>query len=138
MSSTVRTSTASSAATIRAATSPIPSEIAQSVFPDTASVVICPPPPFERARRVENPHAGVVDPGDAGELVGLGAHDLHSLDGAAACAAIRRASVTTVITIAAATRMTTIPSTSPMHQPVDAAVTDGHLSAPPSRPGAPR
>ena len=36
------------------------------------------------AGRVQDAHAGVVDPPDAGERVGLLAHDLDGLDGVAA------------------------------------------------------
>ena len=83
----------------------------------------------QRARGVQDPHARVVDARDPGELVGLALDDGDTLDGAVrACAAIRRASATIVITIAAATAITTSPSANPTYQPVDAAITSmSHL-----------
>ena len=74
----------------------------------------------QRAGGVQDAHAGVVDPPDAGELVGLLPHDLDGLDGRRAPApAIRIASSTIVITIAAATAITTTPSTMPSCHCVD-------------------
>ena len=67
----------------------------------------------EGPRRVQDPDPGVVDPRDAGETVGLRAHLSTPSTAVRAWAAIFRASSTIVITIAAATAATTMPSTNP-------------------------
>ena len=73
----------------------------------------------QSASGVEDSDTRVVDPRDTRERVGLLANLLDAVDGPRACAAIRLARPTIVITIAAATTTTTTPRTSPMIQPVD-------------------
>ena len=121
-------SASSRTATISAATSPM---ISASVH---GSVVAHLPTATFRsgARGVQDAHAGVVDAVDAGQAVGLLAHLVDAADGAGALdSAIRCASRTIVMTIAAATRMTTIPRISPIVQPRGRCQRGLHLTPPP-------
>ena len=77
----------------------------------------------QRARRVEDPHPGVVDPGDAAELGRLVTHDPDRPDGRLGLlwrSGLRTATI--VITITAATAMTTTPSPRPTSHRVDSEV----------------
>ena len=77
----------------------------------------------QRPGRVQDPHARVVDPRDAVEPVGLVADHLDRLVGGLGLRwRSARQSATIVITIAAATAITTTPSTMPTVQPVDDAI----------------
>jgi hypothetical protein len=69
---------------------------------------------------VEDPHAGVVDPSSASVCARTTSTPSTA---PLACPAIRLARATIVITIAAATSTTTMPSTSPTGHPADAAST---------------
>ena len=77
----------------------------------------------QRAGRVQDPDAGVVDPRDAVEAVGLARGPPRPLRRRSPPApAIRRESATIVITITAATAITTTPRTIPIVQPVADAI----------------
>ena len=70
---------------------------------------------------MQDPHARVVDARDSAELVRLARTASTPSSAVAACSEIRFASATIVITIAAATRITTVPMIKPTPHSVDVA-----------------